>query len=393
MSERRVVLGAVVAIVAIIAAVAVSGVVVAQDGSGGSGGEAGGSEGGEEGGDLLDVSGWAAVAALLGGTVVLMVSVEVLIHALVRTAIRFRVSAFLLAVVFSGFEFDNVAFGVFTGFREMQDVALGLALGNAVSIFGLTLALGALLFPFEIDVPREYLTLLVTVPLVLIAPLLTGQFTPTNGVLLLFIAVAVFAYVLKRERESDRSFMQSEEVMEIVTVADGEEPPSTRLPTPLRRVSRYDWFWPIVMMLAIGGIVVGAEGSAAGVEGVLSTWEMTGTVVGLTLVTLLYTIDDLLLIIEPLRLGYYDIAVGGVIGSLLFFVTANVGIVSLVGTVDLAPSTLYFHFPVLMGVTGLSTYFLHRGRMTRWHGALLLGLYVLYILVTLQFFGVAPVSE
>jgi hypothetical protein len=31
--------------------------------------------------------------------------------------------------------------------------------------------------------------------------------------------------------------------------------------------------------------------------------------------------------------------------------------------------------------------------MTRWHGALLLGLYVLYILVTLQFFGVAPVSE
>jgi cation:H+ antiporter len=164
MSERRVVLGAVVAIVAIIAAVAVSGVVVAQDGSGGSGGEAGGSEGGEEGGDLLDVSGWAAVAALLGGTVVLMVSVEVLIHALVRTAIRFRVSAFLLAVVFSGFEFDNVAFGVFTGFREMQDVALGLALGNAVSIFGLTLALGALLFPFEIDVPREYLALLVTVP-------------------------------------------------------------------------------------------------------------------------------------------------------------------------------------------------------------------------------------
>jgi cation:H+ antiporter len=390
MSRRRVAIGVIV--LTVVAATIAAGVVVAQD-AGSEGNEGGGeSEGGDE---LLDVSGVAAVVALLLGTAILMVSVEVLIHALVQTAIRFRVSAFVLAVVFSGFEFDNVAFGVFTGFRELQDVAFGLAIGNAVSIFGFTLALGALFFPFEIEVPREYLVLLVTVPLVLVAPLLTGRFTPTNGVLLLFIAIAVFAYVLKRESEADRSFMQSEEVMEIVTVADGEEPPSTqtRLPAPLYRLTRYDSFWPLVMVLAIGGIVIGAEGSAAGVEGVLSTWEMTGTVVGLTLVTLLYTIDDLLLIIEPLRLGYYDVAVGGVIGSLLFFVTANVGIVSLVGTVEVSPATLYFHFPVLMGMTALSAYFLHRGRMTRWHGALLLGLYIAYILVTLQFLGVAPVGE
>lgn len=80
--------------------------------------------------EFLDVSGWAAVGVLLVGTVILMASVELLIHALVRTAVRYGVSAFLLAVIFSGWEFDNIAFGVFTGFQEMQNVAFGLAIGN-----------------------------------------------------------------------------------------------------------------------------------------------------------------------------------------------------------------------------------------------------------------------
>jgi cation:H+ antiporter len=101
-------------------------------------GEPGTTEETEDGGELLDVSGWAAVGALLLGTVVLVASVELHVHALVYTALRCGVPAFLLAVVFSGWEFDNVAVGLCTGFAEMQNVALGPAIGNAVSIFGLT---------------------------------------------------------------------------------------------------------------------------------------------------------------------------------------------------------------------------------------------------------------
>jgi cation:H+ antiporter len=343
--------------------------------------------------DLIDVSGWTAVAAVLAGTVVLLASIELLIHALVRTAVRFGVSAFLLAVIFSGWEFDNVAFGLFTGFREMQSVAFGLAIGNAVSIFGLTLALGALAFPFATDVPTDYVVLLALAPFALTPVLVSGSLTPALGAMFLLLYVGIFAYILQRERQLGHSFMQSTEVMESATAPDGEPGPAASLPDPFRRVAGHDWFPPAMLVVAIVGVMVGAEGSAAGVEGILETWNLTGTFVGVTFITVLFTIDDLLLILEPLRLGYTDVAVGGVIGSLLFFVTANVGIVGLVGEIQFRPETVFFHFPGLLLVAGLSSYLLSRGRLTRKHGAVLLALYVLFLLVNVQFFAMVPVGE
>lgn len=349
--------------------------------------------GAEAGGELLEVAGWEAVALLLVGTVVLLASIELLIHALVKTAVRFGVSAFLLAVVFSGWEFDNVAFGLFTGFRELQDVAFGLAVGNAVSIFGLTLAVGVLVFPFEVDVPDDYLALLVAAPLALVPLLLSGTLTPQLSLLFLLLYLAVFAYILWREAEMDRTFMQSDAVREATAYPDGKGGAPRYVPGPLLRLSHVAWFWPAMLVVAVGGVVLGAEGSAAGVEGVVDSWNLAGGFAGATFVTILYTVDDLLLILEPLRLGYEDVAVGGVVGSLLFFVTANVGIVGLVGRLRLEPTTVAFHLLVLMVFAGLSALLLRRGRLSRKHGALLLGLYVLYLFINLQFFATVPLGE
>ena len=347
---------------------------------------------GDEGGPI-DVSGWTAVLALLVGTVILMASIELLVHALVRTAVRLGVSVFLLAVVFSGWEFDNVVVGAFTGFREMQNVAFGLAIGNAISIFGLTLALGALLFPFVVDFPRDYLLLTVTAPFLLLPVILSGTLTPAHGVVFVSLYVVVFAYIVRRERRAGRTFMQSDEVREATTPADGGADASRGLPEPVRELARNDWFWPLMLVVAVGGIVVGGTGSAAGVEGILETWNLTGTFVGVTILTILYTLDDVLLIVEPLRLGYQDVAVGGVVGSLLFFVTANVGIIALVGDIHFRPETVFFHLPVLFAFAGLSSYLLWRGRLARRHGALLLGLYLLYTLINVYLFSVPPVAE
>lgn len=366
-------------------------------------------EGGGEQAELMEANGWAAVGVLLVGTFVLMASVELLIHALVRTALRFGVSAFLLAVVFSGWEFDNIAFGVFTGFREMQNVAFGLAIGNAVSIFGFTLALGAVIFPFVTDVPDDYLAITVSAPLLLVPVIVSGTLTPALSVMFLFLYVVIFAYIFQRERQLDRAFMRSDDVTDAATVADGSDvaaggaetaavadgsgPIARRLPVQVRSMTGYRWFWPAMLLVAIGGIVVGAEASATGVEGILDTWQLSGTFVGVTFITLLFTLDDLLLIAEPLRLGYYDVAVGGVVGSLVFFVTANVGIIGLVGEIHFRPETVFLHLPVLFLFAGLSSYLLWRGEMSRLHGALLLGLYAAYILVNVLFLSGVPMGE
>jgi cation:H+ antiporter len=384
--SSRSVLVAFVAVVLLVGAG--TGLVVAQE----EGGEAG--EEGEEG-ELLEVSGWSAVATLLVGSLILLASIELLVHALIRTALRFGVSAFLLAIVFSGWEFDNVAFGLFTGFAEMQNVAFGLAIGNSVSIFGMTLALGALAIPFAVDVPKDYLLMMVGAPVLLIPPILSGSLTPVLSIMFIFMYIVIFAYIVQRERRADRTFMQSDEVKEIVASADGqgETDLPNYVPGPVRTLAGFKWFWPAMLLVGIGGIVIGAEGAATGVEGIQATWNLTGTFIGVTLVTVLLTLDDLLLIIEPLRLGYYDVAVGGVIGSLLFFVTANVGIIGLVGTIDFRWETVFFHLPTLFVFAGLSAIFLWRGEMKRRHGALLLGMYILYLAINIQFFATLPVGE
>ncbi|MFB6107467.1 MAG: sodium:calcium antiporter [Haloplanus sp.] len=349
-----------------------------------------GGDGGEAA--LFEVTGWAAVGALVVSSLVLLASIELLIQSLIRTALRFGVSAFLLSIIFSGWEFDNVAFGLFTGFDEMQHVAFGLAIGNAVSIFGLTLAVGAIAVPFVVDVPRDYLLLMVGAPVFLVPVLLSGSLTPALSVMFILLYVVIFGYIYRREQEMDRTFIRSDEVEEVVTAADGQGTMPDYVPDPIRALTRYKWFWPAMMVVGVAGITVGAQGSATAVEGVLSTWNLTGTFVGVTLVTVLFTLDDLLLMVEPLRLGYYDVAVGGVIGSLLFFVTANVGIIGLVGTIDFRWETVFFHLPTLFVFTGLSAFFLWRGEMKRRHGLLLLGLYVAYLLINIRFFAALPVD-
>ncbi|MFB6196454.1 MAG: sodium:calcium antiporter [Haloplanus sp.] len=359
-----------------------SGLVAAQEEEGGEGGE----------GELLDVSGFAAVATLIVGSLILLASIELLIHSLIRTALRFGISAFLLAIIFSGWEFDNIAFGLFTGFAEMQNVAFGLAIGNAVSIFGLTLALGALAVPFTVDVPRDYLLMMVSAPLLLIPVLLSGSLTPVLSIMFVIMYVIIFGYIYQREKSMQRTFMEADEVREAATATDGQGEVPDYVPGPIRSLASHRWFWPAMMFVAIGGIVIGAEGASTGVEGILSTWDLTGTFVGVTVVTVLLTLDDLLLIVEPLRLGYYDIAVGGVIGSLLFFVTANVGIIGLVGTIHFRWETVFFHLPTLLVFTGLSGFMLWRGKMSRRHGGLLLGMYLLFLLINIQYFAMLPVE-
>jgi cation:H+ antiporter len=366
--------------------------------------EVGEDDAGEDGEELLSVSGWVAVGAFLLGAVILLVSVEVLIHAMVKTATRFGVSALLLAIVVSGTEVDNVAFGVFTGFREMQNVAFGLAIGNAISIFGLTLAVAAIAYPFEVSVPDDYLALMVASPLLLVPFLLIGTITALHGVGLVLAYVLIFAYIARRELRGDRSYMRSAEVMEAATSADGEgqsvegQPADGQpvggenLPDPLRGLTRSDWFWPVVMVVALLGIVVGAESASAGTEGILRTWDLQGTIVGVTLVTILFTLDDLLLAVEPVRLGYYDVAVGGIIGSLLFFVTANTGIVAVVGSISTSSRAILFHLPALLVMAALSGYLFRRGRVTRRAGIALLGLYVVYLAVNVLFFAGVPVD-
>ena len=149
-----------------------------------------------------------------------------------------------------------------------------------------------------------------------------------------------------------------------------------------------------IAVLALGGIIIGAATVSEGTEGILDRYGIEGTVFGATIVTAVLVIEDLFLTVLPIRKGEPEIGIGNVIGSLVFSVTGKLGIVVLAGgTIAIGSNTLHWHLPVLVGMNALAAYFLWTGQIKRWHGYVLLALYITYWIISFSVYGGAPVDD
>jgi len=140
------------------------------------------------------------------------------------------------------------------------------------------------------------------------------------------------------------------------------------------------------------GIVFAAMLLEGGSEVVIEGFGLSGTVFGATVLTLILTFEDIMLTLEPVRRGFPEIGVGNVIGSVLFSVTGNVGVIMFLSDVNISESVLSFHLPFMIVVTAIAAYFFYRGNVERRHGVLLGGLYVAYWVIALVVFGGVPIS-
>ena len=104
-----------------------------------------------------------SILIFAAGAALLVYSAEKLIVYLVGAASGLRVSVFLLAIVFTGIEFDDVAFGVVLNIEDLGEVALGTVFGTAIAMTGIVLALAAIVTPTRVNIPRSYIALFVVV--------------------------------------------------------------------------------------------------------------------------------------------------------------------------------------------------------------------------------------
>lgn len=320
----------------------------------------------------------------------LVYSVEKLIGFLTKAAIGLNVSLFVLAILLTSIEFDDIILGVATNIEELSGVALGIVFGTALSLTGVTLALAALITPFDVDVPRDYLVLFALSPLVMIPFVLTGPAIPTDGIVLTAIFLIIFGYILYRESHRGRPVFRDTEVQEIL---DGGEPrPVTDdIPfVPERELPGIAWLG--LSILALVGLIIGATGMGMGTEGIIATYGIEGTVFGATIVTVVLTVEDIFLTVEPVRRGAPEIGIGNVIGSVIFSVTGKIGVIALVGSLTIHSSVLVWHLPMLIVATALAAYFISTRSVKPWHGYVLFGLYVTYWVISYLLFGGIPVE-
>ncbi|HEV2121793.1 MAG TPA: sodium:proton exchanger, partial [Chloroflexota bacterium] len=153
---------------------------------------------------MEDVSGITSIFIFISGAVLLIYSAEKLIGYLVGAASGLMVSVFLLAIIFTGIEFDDVVLGVAFNLEDFSGVALGIVFGTALSLSGVVLALAAIFAPTEVNIPRDYIALFAASPLLMIVFALLAPFTVVDGVILLALFALFIAYVAVRESTSDK---------------------------------------------------------------------------------------------------------------------------------------------------------------------------------------------
>lgn len=332
------------------------------------------------------------------GAALLVYSAEKLIVYVVGAAAGLHVSVFLLAILFTGIEFDDVAFGVVLNADDLGDVALGTVFGTAIAMTGIVLALTAIVAPTRVDIPRSYIVLFALSPLAMIPFVLMDSLTTAHGVVLVLLFVAFIGYVAGRELRSTAPVFRNAEILERVGAGGGgaaptDEPPFTVTVPFTKERPLPGWAGIGLAVLALAGLVAGAAVMSYGTEGILEQYEIGATVFGATIATLVLSIEDIVLTVEPTRRGAPEIGVGNVIGSVVFGVTAKLGIILLAGgSIAVGDDVLTWHLPVLVVMTGLSAYFIHTGRLRRWHGFVLLALYVAYWVVSFAVLGEAPVE-
>jgi cation:H+ antiporter len=352
-----------------------------------------------------------SILMFLAGAALLVYSAEKLIGHLVGVASGLRVSVFLLAIIFTGIEFDDVFLGVVLNVEDLEDVAMGVVLGTAISMAGVVLALAAILTPGKVTIPRDYLALLAIAPLVVVVLALRAPLDVLDGVVLLGLFALFIGYVAVRETRGEVPVFRDAEMYEAFAavrepggdtmvledtktqVKDPEGEPgqdfSKTMPFAEAR-RRSGWAGLLLALLAAAGLIVGAATTGMGIEGILETYELEGTLFGATIATAVLTVEDIFLTVEPARKGAPEIGVGNVIGSVIFSVTGKLGIILLAGGLVVSSDVLTWHVPALILLTGAAAYFLFTGRLKRWHGYFLLTFYVIYWLVSFFKFGVVP---
>jgi cation:H+ antiporter len=353
-----------------------------------------------------------SILIFLAGAVLLVYSAEKLIGHLVGIASGLRVSVFLLAIIFTGIEFDDIFLGVALNLEDLDGVALGVVFGTALSMTGVVLALAALLTPTRVTIPRPYIVALAAAPLVMIALTLMAPLTAVHGAFLLALFVVFIAWVAAREARGDTPVFRDAEMYEAYAAARATGSGGTAVADPptstpghgfvertfsdtmpfVTTGARTGWKRLGLAVLALAGLIIGAAATGMGTEGILETYGLEGTLFGATIATAVLTIEDIFLTVEPIRRGVPEIGVGNVIGSVVFSVTGKLGVILLAGGIVIEPGVLTWHLPALIIMTGLGAWFVFTGRLRRWHGVVLLALYLTYWAVSFGVFGGPPIE-
>lgn len=310
-----------------------------------------------------------ALFLLLVGTALLVVGADWFLDGAGDLARDLGVSALVIGVLLAGLEPEEMLTAAIASWRGAPALALGNVIGTNVTIVTAALGLSALIFPLVIapNVKRQALiaTLVSIIP---VALLFSGVVTQLEGILLLLIFIGYTIFLFRTDREAVKRLAEAEED------DDDDEQEG-------QRTSGFHWK-PV--LLTLGGLVAMGVGGPAIVEGALRLAQSVGLsqgAIGATIVSLGTGAEMIALGVSAARKRRADILIGGLLGSFAYNLLVTLGLAAAIHTLPVEPHLILTALPFMIIAHLVLLALIWYGKIPRAMGALLMGIYVAYLVV------------
>ena len=269
------------------------------------------------------MSSLSALALLIGGVALVIAGADVFFRALLAVAARLRLPAFVVTVVLSGFELENLAAGIAANAKDLPGAAAGTFLGGTTFLAAGIAGLGALIAPMQTRLPLPALAWMRPPPF----RSSCSPSTARSAVSKADCSSSGSPLALTGLARSGRSLLEAER----------KQPP--------RR--------PLLLLAAgLGVLTLGGELLGEGIRAAVSRLGLSATLLGSTAVAASVEAEELARVALPARRGRSDVALANVLGTVVHFIAFNAAVIALVQPLPLDDATLHLHLPAAVVATG-----------------------------------------
>ena len=271
----------------------------------------------------------------LTGLVILYYGAEWLIRGASSLALQYGIRPIVvgLTVVALGTSMPEFLVNSIAAVSGEPDLALGNIIGSNISNIALILGCSALVLPIAVTpkILRQEYPIMLAVMVLFYVLSLDGIISRWNGLLLVAVLVVIGVFLFFDERNAESLVDEMEDDLQ---AGDPEDTASSKT---------------FHLVGGTAGLALGAHLMVDSALDIANAMGIEHVVVGLTIVAIGTSLPELAASMVGALKNEADLSVGNVLGSNLLNVLFVVGIVSSITPLDVEPTSLAIHFPVMLG--------------------------------------------